>query len=240
MAKFPVSSKMIKDNLISISGENYKHIVKVLRHKVGENIEFFDESYKTYQAVIKIISSKELIAEIYEVSHVNNEPKLNINLFQSIPKGNKMDFIIQKSTELGVKSVTPVYTERTVVQNTSKIKRWSKIALESCKQSGRTVPLKIDKPRQFEDIFNDFSDNDLTLLFYENSDYALKEFLEKLERRYKTINIVIGPEGGFSDEEIAYAQHNGINILGLGPRVLRAETAAIASVSVIQFYFGDL
>lgn len=240
MPKFPISAAQIKENIISISGEEYKHIVRVLRFKEGEKIELFDENNILYQAVIKIISSKELVAEIYNSLRLNNESELNINLFQAIPKGNKMDLIVQKCSELGVKSLIPIYTERTVVQGTSKIKRWSKIALESCKQSGRSNPLQIKEPQKYYDVIKILSDTDLNLLFYENTNNTLKTFLDSYINQNNTVNIIIGPEGGFSEEEIVKAETHKINIMGIGPRILRTETAAITSVSIVQFYFGDI
>ena len=212
-----------------------------MRQKVGENIELFDENFITHRAVIKTISSKELIAEIYDSLQINNESELNIHLFQAIPKGNKMDLIVQKSTELGVKSLTPIYTERTVVQQTSKLKRWSKISLESCKQSGRNMPVSINIPINYIDIFTTLNESDdLTMLFYENRENSLKTFLDTLNRQYKTVNLIIGPEGGFTADEIKKAEMQKIEIFGLGPRILRSETAAIATISLIQFYLGDL
>ncbi|MGI9535139.1 MAG: 16S rRNA (uracil(1498)-N(3))-methyltransferase [Thermodesulfobacteriota bacterium] len=241
MAKFSILSKKISENSVKITGDEYKHIVKVLRYKEGDKLELFDENFITHQAVIKSISSKQLIAEIYDSLQLNNESELNINLFQAIPKGNKMDFIVQKSTELGVKSITPIYTERTVVQQTTRIKRWSKISLESCKQSGRNKPVYINDPLNYMEILKILNEKDvLNILFYENKDNTLKTFLDSLNRQYSTVNLIIGPEGGFTENEIKKAENQKINILGLGPRILRTETAAIAAVSVIQFYMGDL
>lgn len=240
MPKFPVSTSQITENLVKIAGAEYKHIVKVLRFKEGEKIELFDENLITHQAVIKSISSKELIAEIDNSLGLNSESNLNVSLYQAIPKGNKMDLIVQKCNELGVTSVTPIYTERTVVQHTNKINRWSKIALESCKQSGRSYPTKINEPKNYHDIIEILSEKDLNLLFHKNSDIKLKTFLDTLNRKITTTNIIIGPEGGFSEEEIKAAKHQKIKIVGLGPRILRTETTSIASVSIIQFYLGDL
>ena len=240
MPKFPILQSQIFGDQVKIAGDDYKHIVRVLRFKKGDKIDFFDQNVKTYQSIITNISSKEIIAHIYNTLTVNNDSKLAINLYQSVPKGNKMDMIIQKSSELGVKSITPIYTERTVVKQTSKSKRWVKIALESCKQCGRNKPLKINDPANYKDLIKKFSEKELNILFYENKDSTLKDFLDSINTKYTSINIIIGPEGGFLEEEIAQAEHNGINILGLGPRILRTDTAAVVSVSIVQFYFGDL
>lgn len=241
MPKFPISNLQIKDGLIRISGENYKHIVKVLRFKKGEKIELFDENSVTYQAVIKLISGKELIAQIQTSSVLSNEPELNICLFQSILKGNKMDLIVQKCGELGVKSITPIYTERTVVQHTDKLKRWSKIALESCKQSGRGKPVEIKEPRDYGDVISSLPEKAVNLIFYEkNENVKLKKSLKPFDKGAAAVNLIIGPEGGFSEREIKEAELRKVKAVCLGPRILRAETAAIACVSIIQFHFGDI
>ncbi len=241
MPKFPISNLQIKDGLISISGESYKHIVKVLRFKKGEKIELFDENSITYQAVIKLISGKELIAQIQTSSVLSNESELNICLFQSILKGNKMDLIVQKCGELGVKTITPIYTERTVVQHTDKLKRWSKIALESCKQSGRAKPVEIKEPRDYGEVISSLPEKAVNLIFYEkNEKVKLKESLKTFNQGAAAVNLIIGPEGGFSEREIKEARLRKVKAVCLGPRILRAETAAVASVSIIQFHFGDI
>jgi len=241
MPRFPVSSLKIKENLIKITGDNYKHIVKVLRFKKGEKIELFDENSIIYQAVIKFISGKELIAEIQTSSTLDNESKLNICLFQSILKGNKMDLIVQKCSELGVKTFTPIYTERTVIQHTDKVKRWSKIALESCKQSGRNQPVEIKEPQNYNDIIKTLPEGAVNLLFYEKNDnIKLNRDLEAFDKGVSTVNLIIGPEGGFSEKEIQESKLRKVKTVCLGPRILKSETAAIASVSIIQFHFGDI
>ena len=241
MPKFPISSLQITDGLIRISGESYKHIVRVLRFKKGEKIELFDENSVTYQAVIKLISSKELIAEIQASSVLSTESELNICLFQSILKGNKMDLIVQKCGELGVKTITPIYTERTVVQHTDKLKRWAKVALESCKQSGRGQPVEIREPRDYNDVISSLPEKAVNLIFYEkNENVKLKKSLKTFNKGATDVNLIIGPEGGFSEKEIKEAELRKVKAVCLGPRILRAETAAIASVSIIQFHFGDI
>ena len=231
---------ILNNNKVKISGENYRHIVKVLRFKKEENIQLFDENSISYQAVIETISSKELVAFIHNSTHINIESELDIHLFQAIPRGNKMDLIVQKSAELGVKKITPVYTERTMVKETGKTNRWTKIALESCKQSGRSKPLTISEPQSFNNVFKLVTDKALNMLFYENNKTTLKSFLDSLNKEFYSVNIIIGPEGGFSEDEIKKAESFKVNIVGLGPRILRTETAAIASVSIVQSYLGDL
>ena len=241
MPKFLVSSKQVRGKLVDLSGENHRHIVKVLRFKEGQKIELFDENSITYQAIIKIISSKKLTVEIYNSFKLENESNLDINLFQSIIKGNKMDIIVQKCCELGVKSITPIYTERTVVRHTDKMKRWIKIAMESCKQSGRGLPVKINEPKSYDDTINNLPRKALNLLFdKQNGDIELKKVLGSFDKKNTTVNLIIGPEGGFSKDEIKASEDQGIKIVSLGPRTLRTETASIASVSIIQFCLGDI
>jgi len=240
MPRFPINSSQVTGNKAIISGDNFKHIIKVLRFKINDELILFDEINNEHTGNIISINKKELYVEITETKKNLKESSIDINLFQSVPKGSKMDLIVQKTTELGVNSITPIRTERSIVQDSRKIDRWSKIVIESCKQCGRSQPARIKEFIDFRNIFETISDNDLNLLFYENNGNKLKDFLSEEKDNYKTINIIIGPEGGFTLEEINYAINKGIKIVGLGPRILRVETASIAAVSAIQYHFGDL
>ena len=240
MPRFPINSKQIQGNTAVISGDEFIHIYRVLRLGVNDQIELFDENENEYRCRINEIQKKEMQVEILEKFKNTKESLVEIYLFQSIPKGSKIDLIIQKTTELGVNSITPIKTKRGLVLESRKSERWSKIALEACKQCGRSKPPVINNFIDFKDIPDLLKKEDLNLLFYENQKSGLKEHLIGNRTDYKKINLIIGPEGGFTDQEIVYAEKNGITIVGLGPRILRVETASITAVSVIQYHFGDL
>src|SRR3990172_8567292 len=131
MPRFPISQNQIKNNLAIISGPDYRHIVKVLRLKPGNDITLFEDTGIEHIGIIKDIGTKEIKIEIAESTRVETESGLNITLLQGIPKGDKMDFIVEKTTELGVRTIVPVISERSQVRKTKRIERWRRIALES-------------------------------------------------------------------------------------------------------------
>ena len=240
MPRFPIESSQITDNKAKISGDDFKHISKVLRLGVNDQITLFDELYHEHTGKIVSVNNREIEVEIFNSKKNIKDPVICINLYQAVPKGSKIDLIIQKTTELGVKSITPIRTERSIVQDSRKSSRWSKISVEACKQCGRSEPPLINNFIEFRNITENISKNDLTLLFYENRGKKLKSFLENELKEYNTINIIIGPEGGFTAGEIDFAENNGISVVGLGPRILKVETASIAAVTAIQYHFGDI
>ena len=240
MPRFPINSSQITDNKAIITGDEFKHIVKVLRFGKNDSVTLFDELHIEHTGKIVSVNNKELEIEILHSDKSSKESFTDINLYQSVPKGSRIDLIVQKTTELGIKSITPMRTQRSIVQDSRKSDRWTRIAVEACKQCGRSEPTQIKEFSDFSDIIKQLPKDGLNLLFYENSGDTLNSFLKKLNTNYKTINILIGPEGGFTTQEIDSAKQEGINIVGLGPRILRVETASIASVAVIQHHFGDL
>jgi 16S rRNA (uracil1498-N3)-methyltransferase len=171
---------------------------------------------------------------------MDTESDLDITLVQGLLKGEKMDFVIQKATELGVTSIVPVVTERSQLRETRKFPRWKKITEEASRQSGRTRIPEVCEACCFDDLFNVPA---LTagkgIMFWEQGGEKLPEVIEKLSHADKIV-LLIGPEGGFSEKEAMLASEKGFLTATLGSRILRAETAAISAVSIIQFALGDL
>jgi len=238
MPRFQINQNQITNNNVIISGDDYKHIVKVLRIKPDNKIILFDSKGTEYDCIVKDILNKELVAEIINKHEVNRESNLNIVLFQAITKGDKMDLIVQKATELGVNSIYPVATERSEVRNTNKIPRWQKIADESIKQCGRTKSPSVNPEIKFNELF-DIPKSDLNLIFYEN-EKSLKIKNLKNNKNINSVSILIGPEGGFSENEVKIAELNNFKSIGVGPRILRSETASIAAITLLQHHFGDI
>ena len=236
MPRFPISKESISNNTAVITGDDYKHIVKVLRLKKGDKIILFDSESTEYNGNIIELNSKKIVVNVQNSKQVHTESKININLFQSLPKSSKMDYIVQKTTELGVKSITPILTQRTN-SNKDRNQRWQKIATEACKQSGRTIAPIVKPTICFNDLFSSYVDSDIKIILYENSKNSLRQYFKNASQPSADINIIIGPEGGFASKEVELSKKNNYKDIGLGPRILRTETASIALISIIQYEF---
>ena len=244
MSKFFVDDKNISKDSIIITGEDVSHIKKVLRLKAGDDIVVCNGRGTDYSAKIIEIDQNYINLKVIE-SHKNiTEPPVEITLFQGIPKADKMDFIIQKSIELGVFKVVPVMTERTIVRfeqekdHIKKTIRWQKIALEAAKQCNRGIIPVVLEPLDFQSALKLAAKSNMSFIPYENE---LKANLkaEIHNKQAKDVSIVIGPEGGFSEKEIRLAEAENIKPVTLGPRILRTETAGIAVISIIMYELGD-
>ncbi|MBP2033034.1 16S rRNA (uracil1498-N3)-methyltransferase [Clostridium algifaecis] len=246
MHKFFVSKDNIVNNTAYISGEDVKHIYKVLRLEAGDKISINNCEGEEFLAEIESVNKEQVQARIIEKLLLNNESKLDIYLFQGFPKASKMDLIVQKATELGVKKIIPVFTERVVVKNkqgeSKKVDRWRRISKEACKQCKRSVIPEIECPLEFDDMLKILPDMDLILVPYENEEnLGIKKLSSYIDRdKIKKIAIIIGSEGGFSEEEITCLKDLGANIVTLGPRILRTETAGFVAISLLMYEFGDL
>ena len=230
----------LQNKIITISGEKARYITSVLRCVSGDIINITDDKGNSYSAVILSTTRKEIRVEITGKQVINTESSLDITLLQGLLKGEKMDFVIQKSVELGVNKIIPVITERSQVRETKKLLRWKKIAEEASRQSGRSVLPEILQALKFEDIFTGSNHASTTgLIFWEQSRSSLSELLNGLGTIDK-LSLFTGPEGGFSEKEVNLASENGFIVASLGKRILRAETAAISAVSIIQYRLGDI
>jgi 16S rRNA (uracil1498-N3)-methyltransferase len=240
VARFPISNRTISNRQVIITGSDYWHIVKVLRLKPGHEVVLFDETSFEHVGRIIEINKTDLRVEILTSTKVNVESDTKITLLQGIPKGNKMDFIIEKATELGVHSIVPVVTERSQVRETNKALRWQRIAIEASKQCRRVTIPNIQDVIRFEDTEIYSSNSGLRIIFYEHSGSNLSDYIKSVSQPPTNVIIFIGPEGGFSESEINLAMEWGFSPVGLGPRTLRTETAAIVAVALIQHTLGDI
>lgn len=245
MSKFFVKQEQIKNNIINVTGEDVNHIANVLRMKKDDELQLCNqETGENYLATIVNISKISVECEIKEKLETSTESNVHITLFQGIPKFEKMELIIQKNTEVGVKNITPVIMERTVVKldekiSQKKLERWQKIAEMASKQSMRDIIPTIGNIMKIKDI--DETKFDAILVAYENEDNnMLKTELNKLRVSKKSNNefniaIVIGPEGGISEKEIENLREKGAKFVSLGKRILRTETAGIVMAGNIIY-----
>ncbi len=241
MPRFFVDSSCINDDLITIKGDDAHHISKALRMAAGEHIVICDMQGTEYDCVLE--SFKDCVeARIINSSASESESPCNIHLFQGLPKGDKLDTIIQKAVECGVNSITPFESERCIVKvkpdaEVNKTQRRCRIALEAAKQSGRGMVPQVESTCLYSEILERFSAFDRVIFCYESDKtYSLKQAAEQLGWG-SSIAIVIGPEGGFSVDEVNAAMDAGAEIVNLGKRILRTETAAAFVLACLSYRF---
>jgi len=246
MPKFFVKNNQINENVVSIIGTDVNHIINVLRLKVDDEIQVCNEDKGiNYNTIITEINKEFVKCNIVETIESNSEANVHINILQGLPKAEKMELIIQKCTELGVKEITPVEMERCIVKldgksENKKVERWQKIAEVAAKQSGRDKIPHINSVINIKNVCNILENYDIVLVPYENEkNVTLKEVLAKLPKKDLKIAIIIGPEGGFEKKEIKMLEEQNCKIVTLGNRILRTETVAIAMTSVILYELAD-
>ena len=242
LPRFFVDKEQVDNGFINITGDDVKHIKKVLRLREGEAIEICDGAGYDYDCRIKSLSDDLVCAEIESSSENKSEPPIEICVYQGMPKNDKMDYIVQKCVELGVSEIVPVITKRAVSiprDAEKKTVRWQRIADEAAKQSGRGKLPTVRNTISFAEAISEMSDEDsLSLMPYEcEKEGSLSELLKKTDK--KKINVFIGPEGGFDESEVKKACEKGMFTVTLGPRILRTETAPLAVCSVIMYELGD-
>ena len=249
MHKFFTEAENINEFKAKIIGDDVKHIYKVLRLEEGEKVAINNCNGKEYLGEIESISKSEVYVKILEVLETNNESPIEVYLFQGLPKAQKMDLIVQKGTELGITKFIPVITERVDVKlkgDFKKLDRLNRIALEAAKQSKRTIVPKVQEPISFKELLSEIREMDLFLVAYENADnFGIKALVRELEKKgnikeIKKVGIMIGPEGGFEENEIKALKDEDAYIITLGSRILRTETAGFTAASLIQYELGDL
>lgn len=241
MFHFFVSPENISEKSIEIVGNDVNHIKNVLRMKVGEKFVANDGNGASYCCAISEIYDDRIVAAIEEGQLMSNELPIKLVLFQGLPKADKMELIIQKGVELGVSEIYPVEMSRCVVKlddkkKKSKTSRWQSISESAAKQSGRTVIPEIHEPLPYAEALKIAEGFDLVLVPYECADSmaALKEKIAQVKENM-TIGIFIGPEGGYEEKEIEKAKAVGGEIVSLGKRILRTETASIAALAICMF-----
>lgn len=238
--RFFLAKELQVGDEVSLDKELSHHITRVLRLHINDQIFIFNNSGYEYSANITVQKSSIVIVSVTDINKESYESFCSINLGQVIGKGDKLDFIIQKTTELGITSITPLYSEHSVVKKVvsrqeHKHDHWQKIAISACAQSFRNTVPTINQAMNLEGWI--FNNQCTTKLICSPSNEASR--LKNLQIN-GSVAILIGPEGGFSSQEIILAKQHGFIEISLGPRILRTETAGIVSVAIIQAIFGDL
>ncbi len=238
MRRFKIDK--VRNGEAYLRGQEARHALKVLRLKKGDEIIVFDGEGKEYLAVISAASPTSVKLKILEETNVNRDSPLDSTLYMGITnKVQKLELAIQKTTELGVKRIVPVICRRSstaqLIKNwEGKLRRWREIAVNASKQCGRTVIPEISKPMKIEEIEDS---SDLSFVLWEKGGKSFKDYQSYSA---SSVSFLVGPEGGLEKEEIEFLKERGFKPIYLGKRILRAETAAIAGMTLIQYIWGDL
>ena len=242
MSKFFVNENQINGNIINIIDDDVNHIKNVLRLKVDDEIKICSiDTSKNYLCKIKNIDKKNIECAILEELESIAESNIELDVYQGLPKSDKMELIIQKGTELGVHSFVPVAFKRSIVKLDEKDKvkkqiRWQKIAEVAAKQSGRDIVPKVHEVKTIKNVCDLINEYDVVLVAYENEDKnSLKNELNLIKQRDVKIAVVIGPEGGIEEAEVQELKNAGAKIVSLGKRILRTETVAIVVAGIINY-----
>jgi 16S rRNA (uracil1498-N3)-methyltransferase len=243
MRRFYAAPEQFKENSVQLSLEESRHLRDVLRLRAGDEVYIFDGAGKEFHCRVTETGKGKSVAElelIGEVAPPSPESPLNLTLAIALLKGEKFDLVIQKATELGVTVIIPLQTKRSDIKlkngedANKKLERWRRVALEAAKQCGRAVVPEISSPVNFAEFAVAKNDDRTVVLFAERGGENFGEL--KAEK----ITAIVGPEGGWDDDELSLAANNGVRIITLGGRILRAETAGIVVTALLQHSMGDL
>jgi len=260
ITNFYVNPENVRRDSLKIVGEEAKHIATVLRHQKGETIDVVDGCGTRYKVLIQDLGKDYVEGKVLSKKRRENEPVAHLTLAQAICKGTKMDFLIEKATEIGVSTIIPILTKNTVVKmgktaeedgsaspsTKSKMERWRRVAIASMKQSLRSILPDIQNPIKFDDLLPKITTFDLSLIAsLEKGAKSLREY-DELKRRSRNkealhnVLIMVGPEAGFTADELSKAKAFGAIPITLGSRRLRAETAGIVFSSLVLYELKDL
>ncbi len=258
MPRFCVATSDIVDGTAHVGGTEFRHLQRVLRLREGDAVTLFDDAGREHAGVVVSLTPRVALVRITATSVPRRESPLAITLYQGIPKGRKMDLVVEKATELGVATVVPFTSAFSLGAGAgaaAKRDRWQRIAVSAAKQSGRTQVPTVGEPTTFAEIVAGASSAsatdrtvrtprpaafDLRLLFFEGAETVPFAAVPEPAARPERVAIVIGPEGGFSRDEVAAARDARFAIVDMGPRILRTETAALVAATLVQARWGDL
>ncbi len=227
--------------VIRITGEDAHHITHVLRTRIGEGLTVCDEVGMVYETEL-VQPGAEVLLRVLESHPADTEPPYRATVYQGLAKGDKMETVIQKAVEIGASVIVPVATSRAVVKLDEKdarrkVERWQKIAHEAAKQCGRGIIPTVAPVMTFKEAVQDAAKADLPLFCYEGDGTRSVTALCRETAMPKTISLFIGPEGGFSEEEAAFAGEAGMRLCGLGKRILRTETASGVVLACLSAFY---
>ena len=224
-----------------IDGSEVGHLSRVLRKQIGDKIQVFDGSGMVYSGKIQEVSVERIVCEIISFENMPAR-KVNLKLYQAVPKGDKFDWLVEKAVELGVSSICPLISERSILKDigTAKIERWKRIALAAEKQSKQANCIEISEPIDFIKAVSSVNSGAFSIIPWESEDSNSIEsaFANINYTSPISVNVFIGPEGGFSIKEIDIAKSYGVTPVTLGKNILRSETAGLLASTLVLNHFG--
>ena len=225
--------------------EETRHLARVLRLAPGDVVQVVDGQGTEFMVRLELVEARSATGTILARSSSHTESPLAVTLAQGVPKGDKMEWVVRTVTELGVARIVPLLTERTIVRLEpgrwrDRVRRWQRVAKEASKQCGRAVIPTVETPCSIQEFAQVEWSADLALCLWEGAQRGLSEVLENTPARVASAVLVVGPEGGLARREVEALETRGFEIAGLGPRILRTETAGPVAVSLLQARFGNL
>jgi 16S rRNA (uracil1498-N3)-methyltransferase len=245
ITNFYTTADKIGDETLTVDGEEARHILSVLRHGAGDQIDVADGRGTKYRVMIEEVSRDFLQGRILSRTRMENEPACQVTLAQAICRKERMDFLVEKATEIGVWSIIPIVTQRNLVKvddasrEKVKIERWRRVAIAAMKQSLRTVLPEIHDVTPFDQLLPQINNYDLCLVASLDRDAKNAGECEQLKAKPQKVLLIVGPEAGFTDEELSKAKAEGAFPVSLGPRRLRTETAGVVFLSLVLHESAD-
>lgn len=251
MQRYFIQAEQWVDHEAVLTGDDAHHIVNVMRLRAGDSIQICDGAGRVAVAKLTAIDKQRVTAAILEPLSGSGEPAVRVTIAQSLPKGDKMEMVIQKGTEIGAYCFRPFVSERTVVQYDGKkeakrLERWGKVAKEAAEQAHRSRIPQVDSPLSWAELLKSAHTTDAAFFCYEKPGGAAfpAALRQAIEARGSTdgmsVMIVIGPEGGFTEREVREAEAAGCVPVGLGPRILRTETAGLVALACVLYEAGEM
>lgn len=239
MQRFFLSKHAFDNNKIVITGDDAFHISRSLRMRVGDEISVSISDGRIFDCVLTSFTADTVVAEVVSVSTCETESPCKIHIYQALPKSDKLETVIQKSVECGAYSITPFVSSRCIAKESGsfekKLERYNRISLEAAKQCGRGIVPEVRPILSFDKMLADASKSELPLFCYEAE--GTKPINALLKPDVREISVIVGSEGGFSQEEAELAKDKGFLLCGLGKRILRCETAPLFVLSCLSFYY---
>ena len=245
MRRFFVRPEDVGKQELRLRGDEADHLTRVLRLGPGTQVVIFDGCGHEYLTLVERIEAKGVVCRILQDVEQQSPPIVSITLGQGLPKAEKFDWVIQKTTELGVSDIVPLITARVIPHISApymarKVGRWEKLAREACKQSGRAAVPHLWPPTPLEAFLASRQSAELKLVLWEGEDTRRLRTVLAASAPVGSVAVVVGPEGGLTSQEVARGEDSGFLAVGLGKRILRTETAGVVAVALLQYQFGDL